>query len=135
MPTKAKAAGEAGALAFVSYYVDLINHARDTGTDAGLLEHASFCQGCANFASLYERTYRSGGYFKGSSWSIRAAIPYSIAKGGYQVLTVVNVDRGTYRESLNSSVEQLKRSEMEFRFVLVRKGDDWSMREMQSTKS
>jgi hypothetical protein len=115
--------------------VDLVNYARETGESAPLLEHAAACQGCSNFADLYRRTYKAGGYFSGAGWSVRDAVPYPFGRTGFQVLAAIDVSRGAYRETADSPERILRANELEFRFVVAFSGDSWTIREMQSTES
>jgi hypothetical protein len=125
---------KAGANAFVEYYIDLVNYARKTGHSEPLLAHAGGCQGCSNFADLYQRTYAAHGYFRGAGWSIRTTIPLDNGRA-YQVLAVIDVAPGRYRESSSAEVEEMSAKELQFRFVVSRDSEGWLINEMESTST
>jgi hypothetical protein len=134
VPAMALKPTKAGANSFVRYYIDLVNYARKTGNSAPLLDHAAGCQGCSNFADLYQRTYAADGYFRGAGWSVRTSIPLDYGKD-YQVLAVIDVASGKYRESAVAQVEKMREKELQFRFVVSRDSEGWLIHEMQSTST
>ena len=71
MPPQASEDSPEGAAAFVKHYVDVFNYAAATG-DVDELRRLSApgCEGCERYISLYEDTYKDGGYFRGGDWKI-----------------------------------------------------------------
>ena len=71
MPPQASEDSPEGAAAFVKHYVDVFNYAAATGDVEELRRlSAPGCEGCERYISLYEDTYKAGGYFKGGDWKI-----------------------------------------------------------------
>lgn len=73
-PAMPAAAGEksgAGAEAFTSWWVELLNFASTSGDSSGLrAESAGACDGCLALAELIDETYASGGHIEGGRWMI-----------------------------------------------------------------
>src|SRR4051812_44399939 len=74
LPEAAKANTKAGAIAFVKYYVELINHAQATG-DVGPLAAVEDpgCESCAKGRAYISRIYGGGGHVSGGSWLVSRA--------------------------------------------------------------
>jgi len=87
MPDAAKANTKAGAIAFVKYYVGLINYAQATG-DVRALRAAEdgHCQSCEQARDGVRKLYESGGSISGGDWSVESAnaVP-NAAIGGWVV--------------------------------------------------
>ncbi|MGY2873811.1 hypothetical protein ACVW00_001001 [Marmoricola sp. URHA0025 HA25] len=117
LPEEAKANTKAGAVAFVKYYVELINHAQATG-DVGSLQavEAKECRSCANARETLNTIYGAGGHIEGGAlsasitsaarrpdpgeWTVFAAVSFgpqkvirpdgsTSLKGGRSVMTLV----------------------------------------------
>jgi hypothetical protein len=95
MPAEAKAEGKAGAMAFVKYYVELINHAQATG-DTSALAAAEMpkCHSCQTARNGVQAHYEAGGSIKGGDWRIEksVAVP-NPAVGGWNVDLSVSYGR------------------------------------------
>ena len=71
MPEEAKADTKAGAIAFVKYYIALINHAQATGdVDALAKVEGPDCKSCAEGRDYLKKIYGSGGHISGGAWSV-----------------------------------------------------------------
>jgi hypothetical protein len=72
MPEEAKANTKAGAIAFVRYYIALVNHAQATGDLAGLagVEEPP-CKSCTDGRSYLSKIYDAGGHVAGGRWTAR----------------------------------------------------------------
>ena len=71
LPEAAKANTKAGAIAFVKYYVGLINHLQRTGDESALRQaSAAACKSCAAVVAAANRIYDSGGHVEGGQWTI-----------------------------------------------------------------
>jgi hypothetical protein len=71
MPDAAKANTKAGAIAFVKYYVELINRAQSTGdTDSLAAVEADRCRSCSQARNAVDHIYASGGHIEGGDWSV-----------------------------------------------------------------
>lgn len=78
MPEEAKADTKAGAVAFVKYYLELVNHAQATGNiDALSAVEESGCKSCDQGREYIARIYGAGGHIDGGKWTARrvSAIP------------------------------------------------------------
>jgi hypothetical protein len=74
MPDAAKANTKAGAVAFVKYYIELVNHAQATGDVRTLSAvEAPACKSCQQGRAYLTRIYSAGGHITGGRWSIRRA--------------------------------------------------------------
>jgi hypothetical protein len=72
LPAKARTNDEAGAVAFVRYYVRVVNHAAATGDVADLRVVAARCSDCQELANLLESTWSSGGSITPTPmWTLR----------------------------------------------------------------
>lgn len=71
MPAAASENSKAGAIAFVRYYIELINHLQRTGEHA-LLDSASLptCKSCNSVTRAAGAIYSAGGRVEGGAWSI-----------------------------------------------------------------
>lgn len=71
LPEAAKAGTKAGAVAFVRYYIELINHAQATGNTAALKAvEAPSCGSCLKGRRYIEDIYSSGGHIEGGAFRI-----------------------------------------------------------------
>lgn len=122
-----------GAEAFVEYYVELMNYAKSTGVSDLMLANAAGCQGCANFAGLYERTVEEGGFFEGAEWSVRVAVALPGRGSTLDVLTTVDIAPGKYQEASSTNVRLLEENSLEFRITVSRDKQGWLVNELAST--
>jgi hypothetical protein len=78
MPEAAKANTKAGAVAFVRYYVELINYAQRTGVidELAKIEDAA-CASCTKVRETLTDIYGSGGHIQGGDWTakVQSAAP------------------------------------------------------------
>jgi hypothetical protein len=74
LPEAAKANTKAGAIAFVRYYVALLNLLQSTGDERPLLAVSqSNCRSCMAVVRAANAIYDSGGHVEGGLWTIRKA--------------------------------------------------------------
>lgn len=106
MPDEARQPSKKGAVAFVKYYIDLLNHAANTG-DVKPLKAASDpkCEGCNSYIELYEKTYAADGYFKDSGWEPREAKSVE-SSNGREIWITVDAPETEFRLEKNSKVER-----------------------------
>jgi hypothetical protein len=94
MPAAAAENTKAGAIAFVRYYIELINHAQATG-DVGPLEAAesSDCRSCQRASKAVTDIYLSGGHIEGGRWegTVRSASPRPDLKA-WTLFTIVRFE-------------------------------------------
>jgi hypothetical protein len=68
MPEEAKADSKAGAIAFVKYYVELINHAQATGDVQALADvESEKCRSCISAQKTLQEIYGVGGHIEGGA--------------------------------------------------------------------
>ena len=104
MPAQAKEDTPEGAAAFVKHYIDVFNYASNTGDVEELSRlSAPGCKGCQSYIKLYRNTYKAGGYFKGSDWTV-SKVELEILGNATNVFTHVTSPAGTRRESLDARV-------------------------------
>jgi hypothetical protein len=74
MPAAASENTKAGAIAFVRYYIELINHAQATG-DIGRLKEVEDpgCKSCTNGRNYLAMIYGDGGHISGGVWTVQSA--------------------------------------------------------------
>lgn len=74
MPAAASENSKAGAIAFVRYYIELINHAQATG-DVGRLRAVedAGCKSCTNGRKYLSTIYGAGGHISGGTWTVQSA--------------------------------------------------------------
>jgi hypothetical protein len=96
MPDAAKANTKAGAVAFVKYYIELINHAQATGDldDLAALE-GQRCESCRQVRDYLEGIYSSGGSVSGGEWRVQRAEARPGTDPGTWVIDVI----GTFAPS------------------------------------
>lgn len=133
MPDQAKENSPEGAAAFVSYYVDLLNHAAGTG-DVEDLSRASGseCDSCRKYIEMYASTYEDGGYFEGGTWE-----PSNFEVDGRpdeaDVFIKITAASGISRSSAKSDEIETEPYEDELVFEIARK-DEWRVREIGATQ-
>ena len=71
LPDAAKANTKAGAIAFVKYYVELLNYLEATGDDEpALAVSADACKSCQAVVRAARAIYDSGGHMEGGAWTV-----------------------------------------------------------------
>lgn len=116
MPRAAHDDTDSGAIAFVKYYVDVLNYTAVTGdTDQLSNLSASDCEGCQEYIELYKSVYNDGGYFKGGEWSLDNI---EVAEAGSQVRVFAHMKASSvkYRSDSDADVKHGQRDEAELVF-------------------
>lgn len=93
LPVEAREQTEAGAEAFVRYYVELMNYGQASG-DASPLEAVSAqeCGACSGFISTVDDVYVDGGAVEGGEFVIRELSPLPLDYGAdYATYAVIDV--------------------------------------------
>jgi len=82
LPEAATEQSEAGAEAFVRYFVDVINHAQATG-DAEAIAQVSEpdCGACTGFIDATNSAYESGGRIEGGTFTLTDVAPLPVDYG------------------------------------------------------
>ena len=107
LPDAAKANTKAGALAFVRYYIHLINYAQATG-DVGPLRRveSDACASCTRVRESVEHIYGSGGSIEGGTWRPHMTIALQNADDSWLVSGNIRFDPETVRKTANSTAVQ-----------------------------
>lgn len=72
MPAAAAENTKAGAIAFVRYYIELINHAQATGDVESLrLVESPDCRSCQRASKAVADIYMAGGHLEGGQWKAK----------------------------------------------------------------
>lgn len=104
MPAEASANTKAGAIAFVRYYVELINYAQATGdVDPLKAIEGEACESCTNVRESIRRTYGNGGSIEGGAWRPNLTIALHNEDDSWLVSGFIRFDPERVRESATSS--------------------------------
>lgn len=99
MPAQAQEDTPEGAAAFVKHYIDVFNYASNTGDVEELSRLSSpDCKGCQRYIQLYRDTYKAGGYFRDSDWTL-SNVELEVTGDVTNVFALATSDAGTRRES------------------------------------
>ena len=83
---------KAGAVAFVRYYIELINHAQATGNTAALKAvEAPSCRSCGKGRRYIEDIYSSGGHIEGGAFRIIQVLATPMVTGIWLVTTGIRI--------------------------------------------
>jgi Family of unknown function (DUF6318) len=130
IPDAATKAGRAGAKAFVRFYIDLENYAKDTGDVEPLQQYSHpQCGGCSDYVKFYREWYARGGWFKDGDRMIRsfervvpAASPHDI-----YVRMSGHTKASTYRERRGAKSHRTQGSEFTYLVWLLRESGGWQV--------
>ena len=126
MPAAAKENTVAGAVAFVEHYIELLNYSSDTGNIEALAEASdATCAGCRAYTSLYETTYRNGGYFRDPGWTPSRIDPEIQVDKTLLVLASVTAPGGSFREASDSPVRKSRDEKYDLVFTPSLKNGHW----------
>jgi hypothetical protein len=134
LPALARQHSNAGAKAFVRYYIDVLNYAfaHDAPQRLAHLGSAS-CDFCQSFISVLTRVIRAGGSQIGGDFVIEREFLAAVDEQGTRVVIAdVRVQPGVSRATATSPPHQIRRDRytLEFHATWV-KGSHWSVREMR----
>lgn len=131
MPAQAKENTDEGAAAFVKYYIDVLNYASNTGQVEDLSGLSSpQCQGCNGYIKLYRDTYKAGGYFKDSDWSL-GALDVRFEDSRAVVFGTVTSPAGTYAETGSAAPQPGNPTDSDLTFIVTRSAGKWSLDTME----
>jgi hypothetical protein len=132
MPAAASENSKAGAIAFVRYYIELINHAQATGDVAALAAvEDPDCKSCTQGREYIQGTYAAGGHIEDGQLRLRvlsalqndAINGWTVdAKLSFGPQTVVN-------PSATPSVQQLEGGGVPITVLVANRSDRWSVAE------
>ena len=127
MPPQARKDSEAGAIAFAKHYIDVFNYASNTG-DVKELQRLSDprCEGCTSYIRLFKGTYQSGGYYRGSDWTIRR-IEVRVEGKYSMILAKMSAPAGTFKSSSKDTVHASRAENTVLALLPVRSSDRWRL--------
>ncbi|MFY0408291.1 DUF6318 family protein [Solicola sp. PLA-1-18] len=124
LPDAAKADTADGAVAFVQYYIKLLNYAANTGDVAPLRSTSRNCTGCETYADGYEKIYAAGGNLNSPGW--QPVSPIGRVEGDrVTVVTEVKAGAVTSVPSAGASPQLGSDATYSLRFQVERVGDAW----------
>ncbi|MBC7630399.1 MAG: hypothetical protein H7290_02805 [Flavobacterium sp.] len=125
MPAQAKLNTREGAAAFVKHYIDVFNYASNTGDTTELRRLSSpMCEGCQSYITLYERTYKAGGYFKDSDWKL-GVLKLDFGKLEPIVYGSVSSPPGVILDSAHSKPHAGHPESSDLTFILRKQSRSW----------
>jgi hypothetical protein len=106
LPEEAKADTKAGAIAFVKYYVELINHAQATGDVSPLRSvEGTRCESCRKVRGSITQIYANGGSIEGGTWRPHLNVALRNNDGSWLVSGYLRFDPERVQKSSASAVE------------------------------
>jgi hypothetical protein len=129
LPTTATKHTKAGAIAFVRFYLELLNYAAHTGDVRPLRQHStSDCEACRDDAQTWSDLYSSGGWAKGGVLAlktVRATAP-ARPEDVYVGVTVAR-SHGTYKATPDAKAKSVPADEADLDYYLVWVHHSWRM--------
>lgn len=126
----------AGAEAFVRYYIDLLNYASDSGDTRSLRAQADpSCGGCNDYANLYEKTYRSGGFFEAGDWVPQPQVLKQDFEKAVRLVVTVDTKPGRYKKRSTVPTREYGKNQYSLTFVLSRDSGRWLVREFDGSET
>jgi hypothetical protein len=128
MPAAASENTKAGAIAFVRYYIELINHAQATGDVAALesVESAG-CESCAKVRTSIAKIYASGGSITGGSWHPHLRTALQNDDGSWLVSGYIQFDPEQVKRSRESPIESAAGGSAITHVTVVLNNDIWKV--------
>jgi hypothetical protein len=132
MPEEAEADTKAGAIAFVKYYVELINRAQSNGSvdDLARTEDPA-CKSCASGRRYISKVYQAGGHIEGGD--LKIDVVHSLPNGSINGWTIdARLTFGpqtVVRPSENPSTQHLDGGQTPVTFLVSRSSSGWIVHE------
>jgi len=126
LPLAAKGSSVASVKAFVHRYIDLLNHAMVTGDTERLRAAARNCEGCDNYADLYEERYAAGGYIRSRGWHVKHLLVTQTPDTWYALLDIHSA-RLKFARNDTAEPRTYSPDNYELRFQLAPKGATWAV--------
>jgi len=120
MPAQASADTRAGAIAFVRYYVELINHLQSTGDGAPVVAvSAKGCRSCEAVVAAARALYAAGGRVNGGAWSIDDTVARHPSPTTWAVRVAGQLAPSTFTKSGSDTPTTRPGGKADARFVLT----------------
>lgn len=133
-PESATRTGPAGATAFVTYWVEVLNFAGATG-DTTLLEQLSTadCVRCRALVDGISAIYEQGGRIEGGGWEVASTKPYGVREQRFFIDAVIDSEPQSVIDA-DGTTEEFEGAQDRLRaFVLKRVGGGWRVAELDPT--
>jgi hypothetical protein len=130
IPADARQPGKAGARAQVKFLIAHLNYSMLTGDTTMLRKISAACSGCKAYADLYETTYRRGGMFDDSTWTVASQLIYKVEDNYYSFVDI-KAAPGTYRERGGAELEQIGKRKYRIRVVLAYSDGGWKITDLE----
>ena len=128
MPAAAAENSKAGAIAFVRYYIELINHAQATGDVEALAKvEGSNCESCANVRTSIGKIYGAGGSITGGTWHPHLNIGLRNSDGSWLVSGYIAFDREQVKRSRDAAVEVAEGGSATTHVTVTHANGDWKV--------
>ncbi|MCL8026244.1 DUF6318 family protein [Nocardioides bruguierae] len=125
---------DAGAVAFVDHWLDLLNEAELSG-DTGDLREASGkgCVACVSISSSIDDTYGAGGWMKSTGWQLtEAGAPSDIGKNRLAIAANIDIPQQSVKSSSTSSIDRNKASQNTLSFEVTWSGGAWRLTSLET---
>lgn len=132
MPAAAKKRTKAGAEAFVTFYVTILNYAGTHGETAGLRDIAlPTCIKCKALADGIDDIYSRGGHINGGGWTVLKIRHFGFKQGHYFLDATIKSSPQKLVAKAGAPVKAFPGAPSRLRaFVLERQAGDWKVSEL-----
>jgi hypothetical protein len=132
MPAAASENTKAGAIAFVRYYIELINHAQATGDVAALAAvEEPGCKSCTQGREYIQGIYSAGGHIENGQLRVRVlSVLRNAAINGWTVDARLSFGPQTViKPSATPTAQQLQGGSVPITVLISKQTDRWSVTE------
>lgn len=132
LPAAAKSADEAGAEAYVRYYVDVVNAAADTGDTEVLHAAVTKCSTCQQFPAIYDDMYNNGGWVDGGFYRVLDVQATMKDDETAQAVAKLKADTSTtFKTTKNNKKQRIEAASYVWTIDLEHSGDGWQITGMK----
>ena len=127
MPAQAQGGDRNGAKAFVSFWVETLNFATDSGDTEGLKALSTKeCEACTGFAQTLDEIYGKGGRVDSGGWTVSAAVPIADQPENETAFQLrLELKPQKVYESKDAKPKKYPGGEQGARIILIREDDHW----------
>jgi hypothetical protein len=134
LPAVARQHTNAGAKAFVRYYIDVLNYAWVEGRPRALANFAADgCDLCAEFVDALARRTRRGGDQTGGTFTIDSlGVAAADSENTYLLIAQLAVSRGQSRASATSPPTQIRHDSHTLQFRIGWRHTGWALEDLET---
>lgn len=127
LPKQAESNDATGAANFVLYWVKATDYSTWTG-DTDVLREISdeSCAGCSDYIDLIDRTYASGGLFRGGARSI-SSCSHQVEGPSHYFICKVSAARSIFKVDDQHNLQEASPSNSRVEYAVIRRADSWKM--------